>query len=98
MKSPADHSLLYTLYLRSPAWQAKRKLVLARSGGRCERCGCVAKWLDVHHLSYTHLGDEPLEDLMALCRPCHKIADQERWQAMRARQGRKGSDGGASAG
>jgi hypothetical protein len=34
--------------------------------------------LDVHHLTYEYLGDEPLEDLEALCRPCHRSADAER--------------------
>ena len=27
---------------------------------------------DTHHLSYRHLGNEPLEDLLGVCRPCHR--------------------------
>jgi 5-methylcytosine-specific restriction endonuclease McrA len=76
-----DHSLLYTLYLRSEAWRAKRLEVLARAGWTCERCGLTGVRLDVHHRHYRNLGDEPLEDLQALCRPCHEVADEERRQA-----------------
>jgi hypothetical protein len=39
----------------------------------CERCheqGLV----DVHHLSYRRLGEEPLTDLLGLCRDCHSAA------------------------
>ncbi len=28
-------------------------------------------WFDVHHLTYEHLGDEPDEDLILVCAPCH---------------------------
>ncbi len=77
--------MLYELYMRSEAWQRKRKQVLARSGERCERCGHVAPWLDVHHLRYANLSDEPIEDLQALCRPCHEAADAERRNAVNLR-------------
>jgi hypothetical protein len=26
---------------------------------------------DVHHLSYAHLGAEPLDELLGLCGDCH---------------------------
>jgi predicted HNH restriction endonuclease len=26
----------------------------------------------VHHMSYDHLGNEPLADLMGLCSACHR--------------------------
>lgn len=32
----------------------------------------------MHHLTYDRLGNEQDSDLQALCKPCHKIADQER--------------------
>jgi hypothetical protein len=60
----------YQEYLKSPAWKRKRKAVRARCGGICERC---RKYLldEVHHLTYAHIYDEPLDDLQGLCRPCH---------------------------
>ena len=57
-------------YIASPAWQEKRKMVLERDGYCCVRCGS-AKNLDVHHLTYEHFGNEPMEDLITLCRKCH---------------------------
>jgi len=57
-------------YIQSPAWQEKRKMVLERDGYCCTRCGSAIN-LDVHHLTYEHFGNEPLEDLVTLCRKCH---------------------------
>jgi hypothetical protein len=62
---------LYRAYLASPAWRAKRLLVVERCDGICQ-CGQPVS--DVHHLSYEHAFDEPLEDLIALCRACHRRA------------------------
>lgn len=59
----------YQDYLDSDAWKTRRQHVLARSQNRCERCGAAAEV--VHHLSYEHMGHEPLTDLMALCYLCH---------------------------
>jgi 5-methylcytosine-specific restriction endonuclease McrA len=64
----------YHAYLRSDAWQRKRKAVLRRAGYRCERCGADVP-LDIHHLTYARFGHENLEDLQALCRMCHWWAD-----------------------
>lgn len=68
----------YLLYLRSQAWAAKRAAVLERAGRCCERCpagsGLFPVDLEIHHLTYARLGDEPLEDLQALCRGCHEHA------------------------
>ena len=63
-------SQFYEDYLKSPAWREKRKEVLARSGGYCEQC-CTAKARHVHHKTYDRLGNEDLDDLEALCIPCH---------------------------
>lgn len=60
----------YQAYLRSPEWQIRRGKVLARSRGMCESCGDRPA-REVHHLTYKHLGREPLWDLRAVCEPCH---------------------------
>lgn len=31
----------------------------------------------VHHLTYEHIGNEPLEDLQGLCRACHDFLSAE---------------------
>jgi len=62
----------YEGYLRSPTWAAKRRQKLFEAGYVCEKCGGDCK-LDVHHKTYAHLFDEPLTDLIVLCRYCHKV-------------------------
>lgn len=62
-----------TAYYKTAAWKAKREAVLARAKGRCERRGCSNRARHVHHKTYRHFGDEPLEDLQALCRLCHEL-------------------------
>ena len=62
----------YRMYLESPAWSRKSKLVRDRAQGMCERC----KWQecdDVHHLTYDHVFDERLHELQCVCRGCHEF-------------------------
>lgn len=68
--APGINDVDYHRYLASREWALKREAVRERSGNRCERCW-TAPQEAVHHLSYQHLGDEPLSDLQAICRPCH---------------------------
>jgi 5-methylcytosine-specific restriction endonuclease McrA len=60
----------YHTYLQSEEWNAKRTLVLNRDNNLCQLCKTEPA-LDVHHLTYDNLYNEPLEDLQALCRACH---------------------------
>ncbi len=62
----------YAEYLRSPAWKALCSAVRQRCSNICERC---QKFLvdEVHHLTYAHVYNEPLEDLRGLCIPCHRF-------------------------
>ena len=71
----------YAAYRRTPAWQKKRSLVMRRANGVCEGCAEAPAEV-VHHLSYEHMGDELLFELVALCHPCHRRAHpehQEEW-------------------
>lgn len=62
----------YQKYLSSVEWRNKRGDVLARAKGRCEICG-IRPPVNVHHIRYPkRLGDEPLTDLLAVCRRCHE--------------------------
>lgn len=64
-------------YMASREWALKREAVRRRSKDRCERCG--QRPMDaVHHLTYEHFGDEPLEDLQAVCDPCHEFLSGKR--------------------
>ena len=57
-------------YLQSQQWRDKRHLVIQRDGN-CRVCKATIN-LEVHHLSYKHLSQEPLEELITLCRTCHQ--------------------------
>lgn len=61
----------YQAYMRSAAWRAKRRPILARSRGLCERCRLWPA-VNVHHLTYANLGNESPADLVAVCSKCHK--------------------------
>ena len=68
---------LYHEYLLSSDWQSKRQLVIERANEICERCH-EKKIVDVHHLTYENVFDEPLEDLQGLCRICHTQAHNQK--------------------
>lgn len=65
--------LEYQQYLESPEWQRKSRLVLARDHHECQAhlsiCERVATM--AHHLTYAHLRNEPLFDLVSVCHTCH---------------------------
>jgi 5-methylcytosine-specific restriction endonuclease McrA len=60
----------YKDHLKSPGWKAKRLKVLQRAQGQCE--GCAERPAnEVHHLTYEHVCEEFLFELVALCSVCH---------------------------
>jgi len=61
----------YHAYVASDTWRWTRQRVLTRDEGVCQ--GCRARQAsDVHHLTYDHLGEEFLWELMSVCRECHE--------------------------
>jgi len=75
---------LYREYLRSQEWALKRAKVMRRAGGLCEGCG-DHRATDVHHLSYEHVTQEFLFELVALCADCHERIHQQPGAAQRPR-------------
>jgi hypothetical protein len=61
----------YHRYLASAEWKSRRERVMERAGGLCEACR-VQPATEVHHLTYAHIGNEALFELVAICRPCHQ--------------------------
>lgn len=63
----------YSDFLKGKYWQQVRKSVLKRDKNMCIICKLESN-LQVHHDTYKNHGDEMnhLEDLMTLCRKCHK--------------------------
>ncbi len=61
---------LYADYLRSAEWASRRERVMQRARGLCEGCRLLPA-IDVHHLTYEHVTEEFLFELVALCGGCH---------------------------
>ena len=64
-----DEKKNYYEYLKSDEWKKLRKSVLRRDN---ELCICGGKATEVHHKTYARVGNEPLSDLVSLCRNCHQ--------------------------
>lgn len=62
----------YHQYLLSDDWKEKRKSVLERDNNSCQFCRSQPA-IDVHHLHYDNLFNEPLEDLRSACLACHHL-------------------------
>lgn len=60
----------YNEYLKSGAWEQRRRMVLERDGYLCQSCRRT-RATQAHHLTYDHWGNEPLFELVAVCKPCH---------------------------
>lgn len=71
-------------YYTSREFGILKRRVRERSGGYCERC-FIGPHDHTHHLTYERLGNERLEDLQALCEPCHQFvhghSDHDPWEA-----------------
>jgi hypothetical protein len=63
----------YREYQKSPEWAALKDKVLMRAQGICEGCR-EAKATVLHHLTYDHVFNELLFELVALCGDCHHRA------------------------
>ena len=62
----------YAAYLCSREWSVLKAAVHERARGRCERCE-INKIDAVHHLTYARKYREDLDDLQAICNPCHEF-------------------------
>lgn len=69
---------MYSEYLYSPEWEARRRHIIAQRGPFCEYCEMGDTTLQLHHLTYDRLYEELDEDLKLLCVDCHEVADERR--------------------
>jgi 5-methylcytosine-specific restriction endonuclease McrA len=67
----------YDGYLSSPQWFKFREQVLLYWDYKCALC-CSPRALHVHHRTYKRLGNERLNDCVALCADCHKMVTRRR--------------------
>lgn len=63
----------YERYIHSAAWKKLAAQRLEMDKHICPVCGGEAT--DVHHLTYEHFGNEPMDDLISICRKCHEKAE-----------------------
>ena len=68
----------YNCHIGSTKWKRFRCEVIKQRGNRCEHCGHVSAYLELHHKHYHSLGSEQPDDVELLCPKCHKGADVER--------------------
>lgn len=61
----------YQEYLQSDWWAKNREMALEAAGYKCYVCGRPFD-LQVHHLTYEHIGFEHLYDLVVLCKTHHR--------------------------
>ena len=62
----------YLEYMCSEDWKKLRRQRMLMDGDICQHCG-TGKNLQVHHLTYRHLGQpEEIDDLRTLCQECHR--------------------------
>lgn len=64
----------YKRYIHSADWRKTAEERMEMDHHTCRVCGGRAT--DVHHLTYDHLGSEPMDDLVSLCRKCHNQAEE----------------------
>jgi hypothetical protein len=65
-----DFKKQYHAYLQTPEWKAKAEAVKMRDNYLCQAC-LSAPASDAHHLHYQNIFNEPLFDLVSVCRSCH---------------------------
>lgn len=73
----AEWFVWYNDYLCSDEWYEKRQAVLKRDGYLCQGCR-KQRASEVHHLSYEHVGEEYIFELVSLCTECHGKLTEDR--------------------
>lgn len=61
----------YGLYINSDRFKKKRRNRIEIDGHRCKICGSPIN-LQVHHITYERIGFEDMDDLVTVCKKCHK--------------------------
>lgn len=73
---PDGSNMDYDEYIRThPHWQKVREARFRFDNGCCAVCHQDlknARW-ETHHLSYMHLGNERIRDVLTLCPACHTM-------------------------
>jgi hypothetical protein len=68
---PKTHKEKYHEYLLSEQWVRLRDTKIKDVGNSCQLCS-RREGLQVHHRTYDNVFNEKLDDLIVLCKHCHK--------------------------
>ncbi|GEQ22102.1 hypothetical protein CBU02nite_26080 [Clostridium butyricum] len=68
-KDTKEIAYTYDEYLQSSHWNDFRESYLKCYGSECQLCGNKGK--NLHHISYSNLGNESFDDVIFLCEECH---------------------------
>lgn len=83
LKLEIDGYADYEGYLASDTWAKKRHTVMIRDKGLCQAC-LSRDATEVHHLTYERIFEEPMFDLVAICRICHAKLHRKKIAAVAA--------------
>lgn len=74
MRQTHDKDLYFTYINESPNWRFKRETRFNIDKGICQSCGktIYLNSFHCHHLNYTSLFNEDMQDLISLCYSCHQ--------------------------
>lgn len=70
MENKKYFKLDYYEYLQTEEWKIKRNQRLKIDNYTCQNCGIHTN-LQVHHLDYSTIFNESMNDLITMCKPCH---------------------------
>ncbi len=62
---------IHRIYIQGERWKERKEAYYKKFGKICAAC-FSKKCVDLHHMTYKRLGNEWDEDLVPLCRDCHK--------------------------
>jgi uncharacterized protein YlaI len=77
MRTETKHQSEYERYLQSPRWRTLARAVCMRARGKCEICR-RADGIEYAHLTYERIFHEPIDDLLWVCKKCHRQLDHSR--------------------
>lgn len=71
----------YPIKLKHNNFWKKESSIIRKYIIYCERCGKIVKVRDPHHIiPYTISRENKLENIIVLCRSCHKIVENFEWE------------------
>lgn len=85
-RNRAEHRC-YAEFLQSLYWEILSNSMKVLAKGQCRLCGSNgdSSTLNVHHLTYDHVGEEypdHLEDLIVICKHCHEEVHKNQRKAL----------------